>query len=83
MKLKKGEIVFEQASNGKDVFFILKGGIEISISNEKLEQEIDKRKKTEEELNKTMFDLESKNNKISEQIKDIEVSKKRVRRIKV
>lgn len=49
---------------------------EISISNEKLEKEIYKRRKTEEELNKTMFDLEYKNNKISEQIKDIEISKK-------
>lgn len=35
LRLKRGEIVFEQASEGKEVYFIISGGIEISVSGEK------------------------------------------------
>lgn len=51
---------------------------DISISNKTLELEVSKRINTEQELNKTMIDLEIKNKKIQEQFNSIEKSNKEI-----
>ncbi len=35
LRLKRGEVIFEQASIGKEIYFIMSGGVEISVSGEK------------------------------------------------